>query len=848
VRPLREAVDLRIVPTAERFAGVVDIDLELKEQTAQIFLHGTGLEVSAARLSLGGRSLAARVVSGEGVLHLSLERAVGPGKARLRIEYKGGLSASETEGLFRQREGDEWYAFSQFEATDARRAFPCFDEPAFKIPWRLTLHVREGDVAVSNMPVVGTVPEKDGFKRVDFAETPPLPSYLLALGVGPFEIVDLGRAGRRRTPLRVFVPRGRAGEAGWAAQATPRLLERLEEYLDLPYPYDKLDQLAVPVTVGFGAMENAGLITYAESLLLRKPEEESVAFRRVYADVCAHELAHQWFGDFVTLAWWDDVWLNEGLASWMGSKALEAFRPQWGEKAARVVSRLEASERDSLERVRRVREPISSSQDIEDAFDPITYAKGQAVVEMFEAWLGEETFRRGVQRYLGRHAWGNATTADFLAALSAKAGRDVAPAFSTFLDQKGVPLLAADLLCPPGGPPSLRLRQEPYRRLGSPDRPKAIWQIPVCARSGEGDKAARACAVLKEPAGELALGPACPDLLVANDGEVGYYLTRYSEKELSPLLGDGWRRLSSPERVGFLGSVEAMALSGALPASAALGLLPAMAKDPDPQVVTAVIAAVRRVAEPLLTGSPGSLYARFLRDTFGERARRLGWRAGKGDDEGAELLRPSLLRAVAVEGEDEDLGREAMTLSRSWLLDPRGVPPELVDPLLRAAAGRGDRALFEQFRSAALETKDRERRLCLLRALGAFSEPDLLEQALSLTLGEALDPREAIAIVWSAGKGVRTRAAAYAFVKAHFEELAARLPRDSSALLPPAGGSLCGAAEAAEVESFFRPRAPKLAGGPHALDEVVEQVALCGAFRAAQQASALAFLEGRGGR
>ena len=849
MRPLREAVDLRIVPSAERFLGTVDIDLELREATSTLWLNGTGLEVSAARLEFSRKSRVARVVLEEDRLGFSFERAVGPGKVRLHIEYRGSLSATATEGLFRRRDGDEWYVFSQFEPTDARRAFPSFDEPSFKIPWRLTLHVREGDVAVSNMPVVGTVSEKDGLKRVDFAETPPLPSYLLAVGVGPFEIVDAGVAGRKHTPLRILTARGRTGEAAWAATTTPRLLERLEEYFDLPYPYDKLDQLAVPVTMAFGAMENAGLVTYAEGLLLRKPEEESIAFRRLYADVCAHELAHQWFGDLVTLTWWDDVWLNESLASWMGTKVIEGWKPQWAARAAQVVSRREAMQQDRLAGARRIRQPIVTKHDIVDAFDSITYVKGEAVVRMFESWLGEDVFRKGVQRYLGRHAWGNATTADFLAALSAKAGRDVGPAFSTFLDQPGIPQVSVELVCAPGGAPRLRLRQEPYRPLGSGGISRPTWQVPVCARPGPDGKASRACTLLTEATGELALdGTACPDLVVANDGEVGYYLTRYPRELLRPLLASGARGLTAAERVGFLGSVEALTLSGDLPAAEVLSFLPAAARDPDRHVVETAVAVARSVGAPLWGEGSRPLFARFLRDTFGERAHGLGWKTRSGDDEDTQFLRRTLLSLVALEGEDEGLGAEAVALAPRWLSEPKALDRDMVGVVLQAAARRGDPALFEQLRAAALAATDRERRRELLHALGAFPDPPLLDRALSLTLGEGLDPRESIEIVWSAAQGAKTRAEAYAFVKAHFQALTARLPPDLSALLPQAGASLCTAAEATDLEAFFRPRAGDFPGGPRVLDSVVEQVRFCDAFRSAQQASALSFLSGHGGR
>src|SRR6185369_2442583 len=277
-----------------------------------------------------------------------------------------------------------------------------------------------------------------------------LPSYLIAFAVGPFEFVDAGVAGSNRVPVRIVTPKGRAAEAKYAASVTATILTRLEEYFGIPYPYGKSDQVAVPVTMGFGAMENAGMVTYGQNILLADPERDTPGRQRGYAVTAAHELAHQWFGDLVTTAWWDDIWLNEAFATWMESKIVGQWKPEWRMENIDVSERLGAMETDSLVTTRRIRQPITSDDDIANAFDDITYQKGAAVIRMFETWLGPAKFRNGVQAYLKQNADGAATVTQFLAAISKAAGKDVSPAFSTFLDQAGVPVVSMDLQCDGG--------------------------------------------------------------------------------------------------------------------------------------------------------------------------------------------------------------------------------------------------------------------------------------------------------------------------------------------------------------------------------------------------------------
>ena len=309
-------------------------------------------------------------------------------------------------GLFRKKDGDDWYVFSQFEPTEARRAFPCFDEPAYKVPWQLTIHAPKGNSVVSNTPIVSEADGEDGFRDVRFAETKPLPSYLVALGVGPFDFVDAGKACKNKVSLRIVTMRGKSSRAQYASEATAPLLNLLEEYFGIPYPYEKLDLMSVPQGALFGAMENAGLITFVEQYILATPQEDTPSFKRNYAWIATHEMSHMWVGDLVTMAWWDDTWLNESFATWMEDKILQRWKPEWQRDVAHVERRNSSADQDVLVSARRIRQPIESKDDITNAFDDISYGKGSAILTMFESWIGEKKFQGRKVKKINRAAKG----------------------------------------------------------------------------------------------------------------------------------------------------------------------------------------------------------------------------------------------------------------------------------------------------------------------------------------------------------------------------------------------------------------------------------------------------------
>jgi len=839
VRPTRYALDLTVDPAKETFSGVVEVDVDLKAASKLVWINSKGLSIDGATVSTRGRSEPASIVPGDDeTIGLALAQPVGPGAAHLRLAFRGPANAVDTEGIFREKFGDDWYAFTQFEDTFARRAFPCFDEPEFKTPWQLTVHAPRAQVVVANTPVASTVDEPNDMKAVRFVETKPLPSYLVAFAVGPFDVVDAGTAGRNRTPLRIIAPRGRAADAKFAAETTPRLLELLEEYFDIPYPYEKLDQIAIPITYGFGAMENAGLITYEDGILLGKPESDTRSRQTSYAYVAAHEMAHQWFGDLVTMRWWDDLWLNEGFATWMEGKIVGAWNPEIEPRISEVWSTRRVMSVDSLVTTRKVRQPITSRDDIANAFDSITYQKGAAVLRMFESQLGPTAFRDGVRKYLRAHAWGNATTADFVAALAGAANTDLAAAFASFVDQPGVPVVIATLKCEPGKAPRLALEQRRYRPIGSKGAPAETWRIPIELRHPSGHELGGAQFVLLSKSFEVILGErgSCPEWVVVNSGATGYYHVLYKGDLLTRLI-DHLDRLSVPERVALAGDMRALIRSGDLPAGEALRMVPRLLRDPNPNVRAAAVALHEDFGEKYVADDLVPNYSRFLETNYGEIARGLGWQARKSDDPGTLTLRSELVPLLAKEGGDTALLAEAKTLALRWLDDGASVSPDTAGYVLPIAAQSADAPFFERLLAEAQKTSDAQRRSILFSALGSIRDPALLERSFAITLADTFDTRESISILWSASEYRATRDLAYDFLKKHYDALTSRLPKDYAAQLVYAGASFCDAQHRADVEAFFKDRVASAPGGPRNLVQVLEGIDLCAAQRAANAAS-----------
>ncbi|GEN10882.1 alanyl aminopeptidase [Myxococcus fulvus] len=851
VRPKGYTVELTLDPKASAFQGVAEIGLDVSKPTTVVWLHGKNLTVKQATLTQGGTPREATVHKSEAgdFLGFSVKEPLTLGTAKLRIVYEGVASEKETDGAFRVNEGGDWYVFTQFEPIEARRVFPCFDEPEFKVPWQFTFHVPAGNVAVTNTPQLGEEARPDGGRTYRFGRTQPLPSYLIAFGVGPFDFLEAADSGQKKVKTRIITPRGRTVEGTYAAKVTPEILAALEAYFGIPYAYEKLDVIAVPLLGG--AMEHPGLVTFNSGLILSKPEEDSIGRQRAFADTQVHELGHQWFGNLVTLAWWDDLWLNESFASWVTPRIIESWQPTWDAPVERVQDRSRSLDSDSLLSARRIRQPIDSANDIHNAFDGITYGKGSAVLTMTEEWLGREVFRKGIQRYMKKHAHGNATAKDFLDALSAEAGQDVTGVLGTFLDQGGAPLVTATLECG-AGQPKVVLTQQRYLRLGSKAPQPQTWKVPVCVKYAVGSKDAKACTVLEGERAEVALTEAktCPAWVFPNAEGAGFFRIQLAGEAAKKLTKTGMAKLSRAERVALLGDVRALALAGALPASEALALVERAAQDPDRAIVESTMEMLDLVSLRLLPESRHADRARFLRETYGPRARELGFAPRKGESEDTRLLRPRVIRLAGRDGADPKLVAEAKGLADKWLVNPAAVDPEMVDAVLSIAAAHGDATFQQKLLTAVRAEKERSRRGEMIFALSGFTDPELVKQNLGLVFEKGMDPRETVWMAFAASQHVKTQGVAFDFVTKNYDKLVgdspdALLPQDAAGRLSFVGRSFCGEEQRKALADFFTPRAEKAPGGPRTLAQVLESVDQCVALKAAQAQSVESFLDGR---
>jgi cytosol alanyl aminopeptidase len=835
-QPTRYAVSLTVIPGEAKASGEITIDVELDRPHAVIWLNADALTVAQA--SVDDAATKVGVLSGhEQVVGLTFDPPLASGKHRLTLAFAAEQSRNSTRGIFALQDGGSWYAMTQFEPLSARRAFPCFDEPGFKVPWQLTLRVPRELVAISNTPIVSDTNVADGLKEIRFAETRPLPSYLVAFAVGPWQPIDLGGVGMNPTPMRIVVPRGRTDEAGFVASAYPQIFARLERWFGLAYPYAKLDQVAIPLTVGF-AMENVGMITYGAPTILAKPDAATPRFRRGAASVGAHEMAHQWFGNLVTTAWWNDIWLNEAFATWFAAKMVDQWRPDYEHGAARSVERADAIAADMLASARRIREPIEERGDILTAFDAITYQKGATVIGMFEGWIGEEPFRRGIRRYLDARRDSTATVEDFLGALDAESKRPVASAFSTFLDQNGVPRVDINLHCSARGA-SLDLTQTRLSPLGAAATPGSRWKIPVCVTYGQGAAKHEACTLLTDPSATLPLQGACPTLVFANTGGRGYYVASYGGKLLAHLAADR-KALSSSEYASVLYDIRALVQSGAVSGGEALRWIRDAANSHDRYVVTAAIELTAFVRDTLVTDADRGQFVAFVDRTFGARARALGYAPRPGEDDDDQLVRRSMLRLVAPN--DAALAAEARRLAVAWMARHDAIDPSMVDTVLIIAAETGDAATFDAMLAEAKSTKDSLDRRNLMVALLAFTDPALARRGLGVLLDPDFDVRESTTALWISSYAVPPRRATADFIAANFDALAQRVSSEVPGQWPYFARRLCSEQDRDNVDAFWRSRIASYPGAERTLNQAEEQIRLCAALRAAQAPAVAAFL------
>jgi len=839
------AYELRLVldPADTDFSGEVRIDLTFARDADVLWLDAQAIDVEAAEVRQGDRVIRVRTLAG-GQDFVGLQPEEGgftAGAATAVIRYRGHLEQNATRGLFRRREGDETYIVSQFESMDARRAMPSFDEPGWKTPWEVTVDAPARDAVLSNTPEVASddIADRPGWKRHRFARTRPLPTYLVAVAVGPYAVVDGGKAGSAATPLRYAAPKGRGGEARYAHAATPKILDLLEAYFGGPFPFEKLDSVAIPSTIGFGAMENAGMITYGANLLLAKPHEQSLFFERAYASVAAHEMAHQWFGDFVTLAWWDDTWLNEAFATWMARRTLRALRPEFDSGWRHGDLRRRALAADRLTTARQVRNPIVDRNDVYNAFDGITYSKGAEVLSMFESWLGEERFRQGVRDFLAAHAWGNATADDFFNAVAQASGRgdEVTAAFRSFVEQPGLPLVDVSLSCSAGAG-TLHVSQRRFAGAGRPASSQR-WVTPACFRYHAGGKVVKQCVeISREQA--VALDGGCPDWITGNADGAGHWIARYDAPLMRSLVA---RVVDLPEHeaVALAGDTTLLVNSGLVPRDQGFELANGLLRHPSVAVRQGGVYFLEHQRDEVLSGPQRTQRRSLLTSYVQPMARSIGWLDnGPADDIATQELRALLMPFAARSEGGEPLRARARELGLHWIDDRTALPAASVKAVMETTGRFADASTYERLAGALAATRESRERETLIDALALTRDPALRNRSFALALGDdrvPIDGREALNLLEDALQDDANRGPAFTFIRANWEALQSRLPPESGAWLLRPMGDLCTPRERQEFVAFFEPRAKALRGGPRSYAQAAESIDICLASRSGQAAA-----------
>jgi cytosol alanyl aminopeptidase len=836
VVPLLQEVRMTIDADQPDYSGSVGVDLDVRESTDVIHLHSLGPKLTRIELTDGaGAVVVQSEVDEYGYLSLTASRPLQVGAARLEIDFTNEFD-TQASSLYRVVTGGDSYIFTQFEAVDAREAFPCWDEPAFKFPYQVTVTVPEAHLAVSNTPIESES-SQNGWRTVVFRKTPPLPSYLLALATGPLDTVPLQGLS---FPARLVTVRGRSYLGGDAVTRTAASLHALEEYFGRPHPFEKLDLIAVP-EFWYGAMENPGAIVFNESGILYDPALVGVRERRRFTNTMTHELAHLWFGDLVTMSWWDDLWLNESFATWAAEKIVHELYPEYRRDLSVLSGRRNAMRIDARPSARAIRQPIAPTVNLGQLADALAYDKGETVLRMIETWIGPEVFREGVVSYLDAHAWENAVAADLWNAVSHASGYDLTPVMSSFLEQSGVPLVEVEVL--DGG--RVRLKQSRYAIADGDGKVVAseqLWQIPLALRypTGDGTEVHRLLLTEREHVEQLPISDR-PAWVHPNANETGYYLWKTEPQTLSFLVENRERLLSDGERIGLVHNLVALLRGGSISADLFLELTEQCARDPQPEVVDAVLEGWEAIRAPLVTPELKDEFAIYVRGALQPAAARWGLLPRPGEEEGVTLLRPSMLHWLTRDGEDAVVQALADSLTAVYLDGSGECPPSLVQSVLGISARRGDVALFEQFRNR-FERADPQARRILLSAMGDFRRPDVVEVVLRFVAEGPLRPNERTSIPTSMSEDHELQDRAYRWMKENYEEMAAKIPADRMAYMPRYVRG-CSPETLADARAFFSDPARKPAGTDVELRKAEDEVGACVSLRQREGDAAASYLQ-----
>ena len=795
------------------FDGEQSVDLLILEATSTIVLNSIDLEISNTTLHANGTTLTSKSVTIDKdaeTATLDFGETIQPGDARLEMVFTGELN-DKLMGFYRSeytsQDGETRYlATTQFEPTDARRAFPCWDEPAKKATFEVTLVFSDEYQAVSNTPVVEEAVPGPGLKSVRFAETPIMSTYLLAFIVGNLTSIEERAAGG--TTVGVWTTPGKEDQASFALDTSVKLLGYFNEYFGIPYPLPKLDHIAIP-DFAAGAMENWGAVTYRETALLVDPDNSSAGTRQRVAEVIAHEMAHMWFGDLVTMEWWDDLWLNESFASWMGNKAVDWLFPEWEMWTQFVnMDTNRALSLDGLKNSHPIEQAVKNPAEVSQLFDAISYSKGASVIRMLENFLGEESFRKGLNRYLSSHMYDNARTEDLWSALETESGQPVTAIMDSWVKQMGYPVLQVES-DRTGGQTTLSVTQERfvYDRLlgdGGPDSDSdnEVWRVPVSASQGREESTVT---VMDGRQTQIDVPGSSNGWVKLNPLQTGFFRVNYSTEDwqrLVPAIES--LELHATDRLGVQNDAYALSRAGLLPVTQFLSLAQAYKNEGDASVWSDLASNLRDIEQLISDEAIHPAYQGFAREIFGPAARKIGWEPKSGEGHLDALLRSTVL-SQAGSYHDPDVTAQASERFQKYLQDRETLAPNLRGVVFALAAQSGGKDVYDQIWGLEGETDLAEEKIRLLMSLTRFQQPELLNSTLADSLSAKVRSQDSITLVAGVAANPKGRDLAWEFVKDNWAEFDRRYGGGGFGLMRLV--SICShfnsQEKADEVDSFF---------------------------------------------
>jgi len=847
---------LKVDPAQKDFSGTTTIELKLARASDHVWLDGSELNVSKVTVTdASGKTWPATYTSVEpkaGVARVDFGRSLAPQQLTLRFDYSAPLNA-QLQGLYKVTAKGKPYTITQMEPISARFAFPSFDEPGFKTPFDISITVPASETAVANTRQVKETPAADGWKTVTFARTQPLPTYLVAFAVGPWDIVDGPEIApdtyrSEPLPLRGIAAAGEAHRMKHVLDETPSIIHALENYYGFGYPFGKLDLMAAP-DFSAGAMENPGLVTFRDWLLLLDKDSPADNVRGSF-NVTAHELAHMWTGDTVTLAWWDDLWLNEAFATWMQQKVTMQVHPEYRADLDRVAGAQRAMGNDSLVSARRIRQPITGNGDIETAFDGITYQKGASVLGMFEGYVGEDTFQKGMRAYIQKHKFGNAVANDLVSSIATAAGKGEAfkQAFNSFLDQSGVPYVSTRV-AQENGQTVLHLSQSRYLPLGSQGDAQRLWGVPVCVRYGVDDGSKVACDMLDKASGTMVLaGASASTWVMPNANASGYYRFSLDKSALTGLVGQVGK-LSDAEQLAYADAVDASFRHGDLDAGDVLAALRPLAGAGTREVAIAPLDQVEWLRHNLAaTEAQRAHLAAWVKAAYLPRLEQLGYRRKAGESSGDALLRSRLADSLAFDFAVPEVraalllqGDAALKPGADGGLDLSAADPDLLGDALGVAVQTHGKRAVDALIAQLPRTSDPALRNGILAGLARVQDPTQATQVRDFALTSAVKVGEMGKLLRRVGRDTPAqRDASWQWFGAHYDAILARTGSFAGGGLPMlAGADGCSAAEADRLQAFFQPRLSDASGIQRGLAQTGEKIQLCSALVAKQDAAAI---------